>query len=160
MEFDKSTYEKPANISRPVMMHLIENDKASPIQTQLNYDPRDPYAVTVVFPPAKDRPVEWTFGRELLYDGLYEPSGDGDVHIWPERNDAGDNVLFVELFSPEGEALLKIDYDEAASFVDDMHTTVVPGDEPEYINVDFLLANIFEQESSFPGEYPGPEIEE
>ena len=34
-------------------------------------------------------PVRWTFGRDLLSGGLCEPTGDGDVHVWPCVNDQG-----------------------------------------------------------------------
>ena len=37
--------------------------------------------------------VCWTFARELLLDGQYEPTGDGDVHVWPCLSPRGDAVV-------------------------------------------------------------------
>ena len=51
--------------------------------------------------------MRWTFGRELLSDGLYEPSGDGDVHVWPCLDSDGRAVVIIELCSPDGEALVQ-----------------------------------------------------
>ena len=56
--------------------------EATAIDADLVFDPADPYAVTMVFRTGVQE-VLWTFGRELLVEGLYEPTGDGDVHVWP-----------------------------------------------------------------------------
>ena len=72
---DYSMNTAPFAVTQPVTLELIDATGAStPISAELNYDPRDPYAVTTVF-KAGEQQVRWTFGRDLLIEGLYEPSG-------------------------------------------------------------------------------------
>jgi hypothetical protein len=52
-------------------------------------------------------PVVWVFGRDLLVAGLGEPTGDGDVHVWPCLSACGEAVVIIELCSPAGESLLQ-----------------------------------------------------
>ena len=63
-----------------------------PVASQLTYDSGNPYALTIAF-HVNESPVLWTFARELLSVGLTEPTGDGDVHVWPGNNDEGDAVV-------------------------------------------------------------------
>ena len=70
-------------VTRVVTLELIDSTgAATPLETELSYDPRDPFAVTATFLTVAGQ-VRWTFGRDLLIGGLYEPTGDGDVHVWP-----------------------------------------------------------------------------
>src|ERR1700709_1330862 len=79
MEFSMNT--APLAVTQAVQLELIDPSGAvTPIDAQLHYDPRDPYAVTAVFMTGPNA-VAWTFGRELLSSGLYEPCRDGDLHL-------------------------------------------------------------------------------
>ena len=80
--------------------------EATSIDADLVFDPADPYAVTMVFRTGVQE-VLWTFGRELLVEGLYEPTGDGDVHVWPCLSSDGSAVVIIELCSPDGELLVQ-----------------------------------------------------
>jgi len=80
------------------------------------YDPADSCAVTLALQTASG-PVHWTFARELLMDGQYEPSGDGDVHVWPCLSATGEAVVIVELCSPAGETLLQFPTRAVQEFV-------------------------------------------
>jgi hypothetical protein len=82
-----------------------EEDRA--LMAELVYDPDDACAVTMVLQTASG-PVGWTFARELLVDGQYEPAGDGDVHVWPCLSPSGEAVVIVELCSPVGGTLLQL----------------------------------------------------
>ena len=74
---DRSMNTAPLTVTQPVHLELIDSSgAATPIEAELRYDPADPYAVTTVFKTGASQ-VRWTFGRELLAEGLYEPSGDG-----------------------------------------------------------------------------------
>jgi hypothetical protein len=65
------------------MSFLVSEELSFRIPVELGYETRDPYAVRMTFHLPGDAPVTWTFGRELLLDGINGPSGDGDVHIAP-----------------------------------------------------------------------------
>jgi hypothetical protein len=90
-------------LARHLRMVLVsEAGPNQPIPAQLRYVASDPYAVALLLgDPA--RPTEWIFARELLQEGLSEPSGDGDVRVWPFPGESGKAVLLIELVSPDGE---------------------------------------------------------
>jgi hypothetical protein len=66
-----------------LMSFLVSEELSFRIPVELHYKVADPYAVRMTFHLPGDAPVTWTFGRELLLDGINTPSGDGDVHIAP-----------------------------------------------------------------------------
>jgi len=66
-----------------LMSFLVCEELSFRIPVELGYETRDPYAVRMTFHLPGDAPVTWAFGRELLFDGINGPSGDGDVHIAP-----------------------------------------------------------------------------
>jgi hypothetical protein len=80
------------------------------------FDPADACAVTLVL-QTPSGPVTWTFARDLLVEGQYEPAGDGDVHVWPCLSACGEAVVIVELCSPTGEALLQFPTRAVQDFV-------------------------------------------
>jgi hypothetical protein len=144
---DYSMNTAPLIVSQSVTLDLIDSTGAStPIDAELQYDPRDPYAVTTVFMTGRSQ-VRWTFGRDLLAAGLYEPSGDGDVHVWPCLDSDGHAVVIVELCSPDGEALVQAKTGDLSAFVDRMHKAVTPGAESEYLDLDAAIAAILEADS-------------
>jgi len=120
---------------------------ASPIEAGLAYDLRDPDAVTTVVMTGRSQ-VRWTFGRELLAAGLYEPVGDGDVHVWPCLDADGHAVVIVELCSPDGEALIQARTGDLSSFVDRMNKAVSPGSESAHLDIDATIAAIFDAEAA------------
>jgi hypothetical protein len=75
-----------ALVQAEVMMSFLVSEELSfRIPVELCYDVTDPYAVRMTFHLPGDAPVIWTFGRELLYDGMNVPTGEGDVHISPSE---------------------------------------------------------------------------
>lgn len=145
---DSSMNTAPLTVTQPLTLELIDaSGSSTPLRAELHYDPRDPYAVTTVFRTGYDD-VRWTFGRELLAQGLHEPSGDGDVHVWPCLDSDGHAVVIIELCSPDGEALVQARTVEISGFVDRMTRAVAPGAESALIDVDAAIAAIFAAEPS------------
>jgi Streptomyces sporulation and cell division protein, SsgA len=145
---DYSMNTTPLVVSQAVALELIDaSGTATPIEAELQYDPRDPYAVTTVFITGRSQ-VRWTFGRELLTAGLYEPAGDGDVHVWPCLDADGHAVVIVELCSPDGEALIQARTGDLSTFVERINKAVVPGTESDYLNIDATIAAIFDAEAA------------
>lgn len=135
-------------VTAPVQLELIDaSGAATPIEAELRYDATDPYAVTTVFRTGHSE-VCWTFGRDLLAEGLYEPAGDGDVHVWPCLDNQGHAVVIIELCSPDGEALVQARTGDLRSFVDRMNKAVAPGGESELLDVDAAIAAILSAESA------------
>ncbi|OON79232.1 SsgA family sporulation/cell division regulator [Streptomyces tsukubensis] len=76
------------SVQAEVMMSFLVSEELSfRIPVELRYEAEDPYAVRLTFHLPGDAPVSWTFGRELLADGVEEACGDGDVHIAPVEAD-------------------------------------------------------------------------
>ena len=145
---DYSMNTAPLTVTQPLTLELIDPTGAvTPIEAELHYDPRDPYAVTTVFMTGASQ-VRWTFGRELLSEGLYEPSGDGDVHVWPCLDSEGHAVVIIELCSPDGEALVQARTGDLSGFVERMSTAVEPGSESEHLDVDATITAIFNAEAA------------
>lgn len=139
---DYSMNIAPLTVTQPLVLELIDpTGAATPIEAELQYDPRDPYAVTTVFMTGASK-VRWTFGRDLLREGLYEPCGDGDVHVWPCLDSQGHAVVIIELCSPDGEALVQAKAGDLTSFVERMNKAVEPGTESELTDVDAAITAI------------------
>ena len=115
--------------------------ESTAIDSDLVFDPADPYAVTMVFRTGVQE-VLWTFGRDLLIEGLYEPTGDGDVHVWPCLSSNGTAVVIVELCSPDGELLVQACSRKVNSFVRQMLESVPEGQESSFVNFDDELAQM------------------
>ncbi|MGN6132224.1 MAG: SsgA family sporulation/cell division regulator [Nocardioidaceae bacterium] len=145
---DYSMNTAPATVTQTVTLELIDSTgAATPINAELRYDARDPYAVTTVFMTGTTQ-VRWTFGRELLTDGLYEPAGDGDVHVWPCLDNEGHAVVIIELCSPDGEALVQARTGDLSVFVEKMNHAVAPGSESSLIDVDAAIEAILSAEAA------------
>jgi Streptomyces sporulation and cell division protein, SsgA len=145
---DYTTNTAPIAVTQPVTVELIDaSGAATPIEAELQYDSNDPYAVTTVFMTGTSQ-VRWTFGRDLLAEGLFEPCGDGDVHVWPCLDSDGHAVVIIELCSPEGEALVQAKTGDLSSFVERMSRAVAPGAESEHLNIDAAINAILAAETA------------
>jgi len=145
---DNTMNTAPSGVTQSVTLELIDaSGTATPMQADLTYDPRDPYAVTAVFLTGAGN-VRWTFGRDLLVDGIYEPTGDGDVHVWPCLDADGHAVVIIELCSPDGEALVQARTGDLNTFVERMTGLVAPGAESEFMDLDATIAAIFAAEAA------------
>ena len=108
---------------------------------EFSFDPSDPYAVTMKL-EARSGSVTWTFARELLAEGLFHPSGDGDVQIWPCLSNTGEAVVIVELCSPDGTALLQTSSRAVQRFVATIFKSVPAGCESAHLSMDTLVSQL------------------
>ncbi len=110
----------------------------SPIATDLEYGSVDPYAVTAVL-HAGTGPVRWTFGRDLLADGLIATAGEGDVAISPA---ADPSLVVIVLNAPDGAAVLEAPAQELSAFLDRTYQAVPAGQESAWFDFDHELAKL------------------
>ena len=101
------------------------------VATHLRYDVRDPFAVCVSFDAGAADRIEWTFARELLEQGLWQPAGDGDVRISPKGA-----RLVLSLCSPSGRAILETSRGPVAEFVARTQRLVPNGHESAFVDLD------------------------
>ncbi|MEU5211009.1 SsgA family sporulation/cell division regulator [Streptomyces sp. NPDC020742] len=131
-------------IDQAVQARLIATTPRSRvIPASLRYDRSDPFAVRLVFPPAASLDgveVAWTFGRDLLEEGLHEPAGAGDVQIWPANPDGERDVVVVEFHTASGMAVVQFDAQDLRSFLAESYDLVPKGDEIRHLDVEGDLA--------------------
>lgn len=129
-------------VERDLELKLVLSPEHSiPVAARLSYRTEDPYAVHVAFHIGSDFPVNWTFARDLLVEGVFRPCGHGDVRIWPTKVDQR-NVIFVALSSPDGSALLEVPSAAVAAWVERTLRVVPPGKESELLGIDEGLADL------------------
>ncbi|CAB4880233.1 unannotated protein [freshwater metagenome] len=118
---------------------VVDNEPALPVRTKVAYAGEDPLAVTMTF-MAADHGVRWTIARDLLWDGMKTPVGDGDVHVEPHED--GVHLL---LHTPGGTAHFAIDVVDLARFLDKTNTIVERGREDAVLDndLDRTIAELF-----------------
>ena len=147
MDF-KTNVRNSVPVTTRMTLELIDaTGAATPLETELNYQPQDPFAVSATFYTVAG-PVRWTFGRDLLVGGLSEPTGDGDVHVWPCLDNEGAPVVIIELCSPDGEALVQARTADMTAFVERMTAAVALGAEEMHLDIDSAIAAIFAAETA------------
>jgi hypothetical protein len=135
------TSETTDVVLRTAVPFLSGESAIEPLDGEFSFDPADPYAVTMKL-EARSGSVTWTFARELLADGLYQPAGDGDVQIWPCLSNTGEAVVIVELCSPDGTALLQTASRAVQRFVDSFYQAVPAGCESSHVSIDALVSQL------------------
>ena len=114
---------------------------STPLDAELEYSAADPFAVSILF-KGEPAPVRWTFARDLLIEGFYEPTGDGDVHVWPCLGTDGRAVVILELVSPSGEVLIQMNSRELSHFLRRTITAVPRGSEADHLDFDDELTSL------------------
>ncbi|WP_338677004.1 SsgA family sporulation/cell division regulator [Streptomyces sp. SCSIO 30461] len=129
-------------VERELELKLVLSPEQSvPVPARLTYRTADPYAVHITFHIGSDRPVDWAFARELLVEGVFRPSGHGDVRIWPTKVDER-SVILIALTSPDGDALLEAPAAQVAAWLERTLRAVPPGTEAESFGIDDALAEL------------------
>lgn len=129
-------------VARELELKLVLSPERSiPVPARLTYRADDPYAVRVAFHVGSDRPVHWTFARELLVEGVFRPCGTGDVRVWPSTND-GAGVILMALSSPDGDALLEAPSTAVSAWLERTLLVVPPGTESAALGMDEALAQL------------------
>jgi hypothetical protein len=126
-------------VRRDLDLTLVGPDVPVLVTAVLEYQPRDPYAVTAVI-LTPDGPIRWVFARDLLDEGLVHEVGDGDVGLAPMRDDEGHSTVQLRLSSPDGVAVLEASTDGVLDFLARSYVLVPPGREPQFLDIDELLA--------------------
>ena len=131
-------------------LHLVGPHSWTEVPATFGYDMADPYAVRISFgdPDGSDG-ISWLLARDLLRDGLEQPSGEGDVRLWPART-TGD-VLFLHLRAPSGEALFELSRSAVATFLRRTEAVVPVGAEAAALQVDDELEALLSGGGADPG---------
>lgn len=80
----RATVRHPAlSLQTVTGMCLVSGTGGTLVRAELRYRCDDPFAVRMVFSAGVGQVVGWTVGRDLLMAGVRQPSGLGDVHVYP-----------------------------------------------------------------------------
>ena len=126
-------------VRRDLDLTLVGPDVPVLVNAVLEYQPRDPYAVTAVL-LTKEGPISWVFARDLLDEGLVHEVGEGDVQVSPVRDGDGHSTLQLRLSSPDGVAVLEASTDGVLEFLARSYGLVPPGSEVAFLDTDALVA--------------------
>ncbi|MEV5511202.1 SsgA family sporulation/cell division regulator [Streptomyces orinoci] len=117
---------------------VLSPEHGIPLAARVSYRTDDPYAVRFTFHLGDGTPVDWTFARELLMEGVRRPCGQGDVRVWPMLS-RGRAVACVALVSPDGEALLRVPLRKLREWLDRTLQVVPEGQEGQWLGLDEAL---------------------
>ncbi|MET7284289.1 SsgA family sporulation/cell division regulator [Streptomyces sp. NPDC005573] len=117
---------------------ILSPERSVPVPARLMYRSDDPYAVHVTFHINSESPVNWTFARELLVEGVFRPCGQGDVRVWPTKSE-GRSVVLMALSSPDGDALLEAPTPQVSAWLERTLRVVPPGTEGGQLGLDDAL---------------------
>ncbi|MEU1160788.1 SsgA family sporulation/cell division regulator [Streptomyces sp. NPDC005921] len=132
-------------VERELELRLILSPERSiPVPARLSYRSADPYAVHVSFHVNSESPVHWTFARDLLVEGVFRPSGQGDVRVWPTKSE-GRSVVLMALSSPDGDALLEAPIPQVSAWLERTLRVVPPGTEGGQLGIDDALDQLLAQ---------------
>ncbi|MCQ4042481.1 SsgA family sporulation/cell division regulator [Streptantibioticus rubrisoli] len=120
---------------------VLSPERSVPVPARVVYRTDDPFAVHITFHIGSDSPVNWSFSRELLVEGVFRPSGHGDVRIWPTKVE-GRSVICLALNSPDGSALLEVPSSPVAAWLERTLRVVPPGTEHEQLGMDDELSRL------------------
>jgi hypothetical protein len=133
--------DEPTVICSPAVFELIAPDApAVPVNVELTYSSRDPYAVQASFRTGSTTAVEWVFARDLLHEGLIAPAGTGDVQVQPVPHNSGKVQL--ELSSPSGHAVFTTCAKTLGDFLHRTYLAVPAGQEYDWLDFDMALSDL------------------
>lgn len=129
-------------VEREIELNLVLSPERSiPVPARMTYRTDDPYAVHITFHVGSQTPVDWTFSRELLVEGVFRPCGHGDVRVWPTKVN-GRGVVCMALSSPDGEALLEAPASAVSAWLERTLRVLAPGSEHERLAIDEGLGEL------------------
>ncbi|MFJ7265341.1 SsgA family sporulation/cell division regulator [Streptomyces sp. NPDC099050] len=126
--------------SAPVPVRLDASTGGVLLLVRFSYNDRDPFAVQAAFFDGPCLLARWRFDRQMLAEGLHRPVGEGDVAFRPHAR-AGIGELRIDLRGQGGEreeeAVLFVDADPLAVFLEQTYTVIGAGE--EFLDLDRLL---------------------
>ncbi|MFE6870901.1 SsgA family sporulation/cell division regulator [Kitasatospora sp. NPDC057692] len=87
---------------------VLGEEQSLGIPVRFGYRRDDPFAVALEFLGAAAEAGTWQFSRELLWEGLQRPAGQGDVRIWPPCTCHGRASLRIMLQGEDGSVLVDL----------------------------------------------------
>lgn len=137
--------QEPSSLSLEIG-RVLDEQTLRPVLADFRFDPGTPMIVSVTFKPAAGAAVTWRIGRELLYRGLFEDSGEWDVQMRPALHETP-STAWLTLNSDSSSALFGLPVPPLAEWLEATYRIVPAEAEGDALDWDGFLAELFE----FPG---------
>jgi hypothetical protein len=122
-------------------MFTVLHGQPAPVVTRWSYTSTDPFAVTLAVRTRHERWVEWLVSRDVVVESLAGAVGLGDIRMSPQLVQ-GYDIVEIEIRSTDGRAVLEVDRDLLAQFVESTTALVPLGDEGAFMDLDAEIALI------------------
>ena len=122
-------------------MFTVLHGQPAPVVTRWTYAAADPFAVTLGVRTHGDRFVTWLVARDLVIDSVRGPAGCGDVRMSPQHVQ-GYDIVEIEIRAGDGRAVLEVDRDLLAEFLDASTALVPVGTESGLVDLDAEIGKI------------------
>jgi hypothetical protein len=134
--------DQAPDVDHQVFFTQIIPGHTAPLGVKLQYYREDPLAIDLLIGKEEMR---WTFGRELLADGLHQPTGEGDISIAPGLDGESKAMLSIKLYPDD--ALKGREYwvysNVVVDFLFETYKLVPRGEESARYGFDQLTAEQF-----------------
>jgi hypothetical protein len=99
--------------------------------------------VSVTLTPRRGPSVTWRISRELLYQGLFEESGEGDVQVWPTQCDEGE-AAWMLLESKDASAVFELPVPAVGEWLDATYRIVAAEAEADSLDWDAFITELLD----------------
>ncbi|RKE23609.1 SsgA family sporulation/cell division regulator [Streptomyces sp. TLI_171] len=128
-------------VLRLVLKRVLEGCLRRPVRAEFRFDRDSPMVVSVALAPTRGPSVTWRIGRGLLYQGLFEESGEGRVQVWPALGREGGTAM-LRLESRESSALLEVPVPPLAGWLEDTYAALPAEAELDALDWDGFVAGV------------------
>ncbi|MBD0710927.1 MULTISPECIES: SsgA family sporulation/cell division regulator [unclassified Streptomyces] len=132
-----------SSVLRLGIRRVLDGVPLQPVRAEFRFDPASPMVVSATFTPWRGRGVTWRIGRELLYRGLYEESGEGDVQAWPVRGEHAETAWLL-LESRTSSAVFELPVVELEEWLDATYGMVPEETEGDVLDWDAFLGGLLD----------------
>ncbi|SNT52673.1 SsgA family sporulation/cell division regulator [Actinacidiphila glaucinigra] len=115
-----------------------------PHEAEFRYDETDPLVVSLALHTPEGSVVHWTVSRDVLLEGTAEPSGIGDVRVWPSRVRAR-RVVLLKLEVQDMSSLFEMDLAQLQKWLEKTFQLVPHGAEFDHIDWTTALAALIRE---------------
>ncbi|WP_225891036.1 SsgA family sporulation/cell division regulator [Streptomyces dioscori] len=125
------------------IQRLLDDFAWQAMGAEFRFDPDMPMLVSITFMAGPGPRVTWSVSRELVYRGLHELSGSGDVQMWPVGSADGATARLL-LESPDMSSLFELPARPLARWLDSTYRTTPRQDEMAGLDWDSFIADILD----------------
>ncbi|MFI8185283.1 SsgA family sporulation/cell division regulator [Actinacidiphila glaucinigra] len=144
---DFPTRKRPAHRMRSLRLRadrILSPSLRIPHEAEFRYDETDPLVVSLALRTPEGSVVRWMVSRDVLFEGTEEPSGIGDVRLWPSRVRTC-RVVLLRLEVQQMSSLFEMDLVQLQGWLEETFQLVPPGTEFDHIDWTTALATLMRE---------------